>query len=357
MFNCKDIVNNKVINCRYDCLCNNLYKDTIQKNFWIDKNKAQKILKNIRIIKNEIQLLNELNENYENLKIFNELAEIEDQIDIEYRNLLNDFLLKINKMELQKLLSKDDDINSAIITIHPGAGGTESQDWANMLYRMYSRWIEKAGYKIKLIDYLVGDIAGIKEVTFEIRGDYAYGYLKSEAGIHRLVRISPFDSNAKRHTSFASIFVYPILEDDSDIEIDEKDIRIDTFRASGSGGQHLNKTDSAIRITHLPTNIVVQCQNERSQLKNKNTALKLLKSRLYQKQIDERKREKEKKEKEKKEISWGNQIRSYIFHPYNMVKDHRTNIENTNTSSVMNGDINKFIKGYLLKKFKNINNG
>ena len=250
------------------------------------------------------------------------------------------------------MLNGVDDYRSALVTIHPGAGGTESQDWAKMLFRLYRRWCEKSNYTIKILDLLDGDIAGIKDVSFEIHGKYAYGNLKAEVGVHRLVRISPFDSNAKRHTSFASIFVYPLIDDDFDIQIDEKDLRIDTYRASGAGGQHVNKTDSAIRITHLPTNLVVQCQNERSQLKNKNTAMKMLKSKLYQLELDKKQKEKEKLEGNKLDIGWGSQIRSYIFHPYNLVKDHRTNCENGNVNAVMDGDIDNFIRSYLLKKIE-----
>ena len=282
--------------------------------------------------------------------MYNEISNIENKFDDEYEQLLEDFDKMLDKVEMKKLLSGSDDIRSALLTIHPGAGGTESQDWAKMLLRLYSRWCDKANYKINVLDMIDGDIAGIKDVSVEIHGEYAYGNLKSEAGVHRLVRISPFDSNSKRHTSFASIFVYPLIDDDIDIEIDDKEIRIDTFRASGAGGQHVNKTDSAIRITHIPTSIVVQCQNERSQLKNKNTAIKMLKSKLYQIEIDKKVKEKEKLEGKKKDISWGSQIRSYIFHPYNLVKDHRTNYENNNVNAVMDGDIDDFIRAYLLNK-------
>ena len=250
------------------------------------------------------------------------------------------------------MLNKKDDKRDAILNIHPGAGGKESQDWANILYRMYTRWCEKNNYNIKILDFQQGDEAGIKDITLQINGELAYGYLKAERGVHRLVRISPFDSNGKRHTSFASVFVYPVLDDDVKIEIDESEIRIDTYRASGAGGQHVNKTDSAVRIKHIPTSITVQCQNERSQLKNKNTALKLLKAKLYQKQIDERNTEHDKLETKKLNIAWGSQIRSYVFHPYNLVKDHRTKQENTNIQSVLDGSIDSFIRAYLLKKME-----
>ena len=283
-----------------------------------------------------------------------ELSNIENKYDKEYELLLNDFSDLLDKVEMQKMLNGDDDYRSALLTIHPGAGGTESQDWAKMLLRLYTRWCEKSDYSINMLDIIDGDIAGIKDVSIEVHGRYAYGNLKAEAGVHRLVRISPFDSNSKRHTSFASIFVYPLIDDNVDINIEDKDLRIDTFRASGAGGQHVNKTDSAIRITHIPTNIVVQCQNERSQLKNKNTAIKMLKSKLYQIEIDKKQKEKEKLEGSKKDIGWGSQIRSYIFHPYNLVKDHRTNCENNNINAVMDGEIDIFIRSYLLKKMERL---
>jgi len=258
------------------------------------------------------------------------------------------------KAEAQFLLNGETDPNSAIITIHPGAGGTESQDWAEMLMRMYKRWAEQSGFKVEIVDILPGDEAGIKSVTMEILGEFAYGSSKSESGIHRLVRISPFNAQGKRQTSFASVFVYPIIEDDAEVEIDPKDLRIDTYRASGKGGQGVNTTDSAVRITHIPTNIVAQCQNERSQVINREVAMKILKSRLYQLQLEEREKEKQKLENAKTEISWGNQIRSYVFHPYQMVKDHRTNFETGNVSAVMDGDLDAFMNAYL--KFKAENN-
>lgn len=253
----------------------------------------------------------------------------------------------LDKIETQSLLSGKNDHNSAILTIHPGAGGTESQDWAEMLLRMYTRWAENSGYKVEIVDLLPGDEAGIKSVTMEILGDFAYGYLKSESGIHRLVRISPFNAQGKRQTSFASVFIYPIIEDDEEIEIEPKDLRVDTFRASGKGGQGVNTTDSAVRITHLPTGIVVQCQNERSQIINREVAMKILKSRLYQIREEEREKERRKLQDSKTDIGWGNQIRSYVFHPYQMVKDHRTNFETGNIESVMNGDLDQFIAAFL----------
>jgi peptide chain release factor 2 len=254
----------------------------------------------------------------------------------------------ISSAEVAALLSGEQDVTNAIVSIHPGAGGTEAQDWAEMLMRMYLRWAEKRGYKTEILDYQAGEEAGVKSVTFTVSGDYAYGRMKAEAGVHRLVRISPFDANKRRHTSFASVFVYPEVAEDIDIVIDEKELRIDTYRASSAGGQHVNKTDSAVRITHLPTNIVVQCQNERSQLKNKNVAMKVLRSRLYELRKKEQEEKLGKLVSEKKDIAWGSQIRSYVFQPYQMVKDHRTATESGNVNAVMDGDLDQFIEAYLI---------
>ena len=267
---------------------------------------------------------------------------------IEIQSELKAYKEIIDKVEISLMLSKPEDTQDAIVSIHPGAGGTESQDWAQMLYRMYTRWVEKQEFKLELIDYQPGEEAGIKDVTFEIKGDYSFGLLKSEAGVHRMVRLSPFDSNNRRHTSFASVFIYPSADDNIDIQIEQSDIRIDTYRASGAGGQHVNKTDSAVRITHLPSGIVAQCQNQRSQHKNKNQAMKILKARLYQLELDKEKEKNKELENKKMEIGWGSQIRSYVFHPYQLVKDHRTKLEIGNTQSVMDGSINKFIRAYLL---------
>jgi len=247
-------------------------------------------------------------------------------------------------------LGEPDDRKNAILTIHPGAGGTESQDWAQMLMRMYLRWIERNDYEQQILDLQPGEEAGIKSVTIEVTGEYAYGYLKAEAGIHRLVRLSPFDFNNRRHTSFASVFVYPEINDEIEININQSDLRVDTYRASGAGGQHVNKTSSAVRITHIPTGIVVQCQSERSQHMNRESALKVLMSRLYQKKKEEEMAKLDKIERNKKDIGWGHQIRSYIFHPYNLVKDHRTGNETSNIQSVMDGDLNDFIKAFLMGK-------
>jgi len=250
---------------------------------------------------------------------------------------------------LRLTLGEEQDSLGAILTIHPGAGGTESQDWADMLFRMYTRWIENKEFKQVLLDYQPGDEAGIKDVTIEIDGDFAYGLLKAEAGVHRLVRISPFDSNSRRHTSFASVFIYPLVDEEIEIDINPSDLRIDTYRASGAGGQHVNKTDSAIRITHIPTGIVAQCQNERSQHKNKRQAMKVLKARMLQRQIELDKEANQEFEDQKLDIGWGSQIRSYVFHPYNMVKDHRTKVETGNVQSVMDGNIDEFIRGFLVQ--------
>jgi len=254
----------------------------------------------------------------------------------------------VKQMEFRRMLGGENDPNNAIVSINAGAGGTEAQDWTEMLLRMYLRWAERKGYKTEIIDILTGEEAGLKNVTFTVTGSYSYGYLKAETGIHRLVRISPFDAGARRHTSFASVFVYPEAPEDIAIEIDEKDIKVDTYRSGGAGGQHVNKTDSAVRITHLPTGIVVQCQNERSQHKNKAMALKILKARLYEKELKEKEEKLAVIHSTKKEIAWGSQIRSYVMHPYKMVKDHRTNKVLHEVDRVMDGDIDEFIKAYLL---------
>ncbi len=260
-----------------------------------------------------------------------------------------ELLRSVKDLELRGLLSAEEDAKNAILTIHPGAGGTESQDWAQMLMRMYLRWAERRNFKTQVLDILAGEEAGIKSVTIEVKGPYAYGFLKSEIGVHRLVRISPFDANGRRHTSFASVFVLPEIEEDFEIDINPNELRIDTFRASGAGGQHVNRTDSAVRITHLPTGIVVTCQSERSQHKNKANAMKILKARLYQRKLEEERAKRQKLEESKTDIAWGNQIRSYVFHPYNMVKDHRTGHETGDIQRVMDGELDDFIYAYLLK--------
>jgi peptide chain release factor 2 len=258
----------------------------------------------------------------------------------------------LERFELTTLLAGPDDRRSAILTVHPGAGGTESQDWAEMLWRMYLRWIERKGFAYEVMDFQVGEEAGVKSAAVEITGEYAYGFLKCESGVHRLVRISPYDSAKRRHTSFASVFVYPEVEDDVEIEINENDLRVDTFRASGAGGQHVNKTSSAVRITHEPTGIVVQCQSERSQHKNRASAMRVLRARLYQLKLEEEAAKRSVLEKGKKKIEWGSQIRSYVFHPYTLVKDHRTGFETPKVQSVMDGDIDEFIHAELVGQEK-----
>ena len=318
-------------------------------NFWDNNKKASIILKKISQYERELELWDNLQKRNDDLEILFEFANEGENVLDELDSELVIYEQLVEKIEIRLLLGKTEDIKNSIITIHPGAGGTESQDWAQMLYRMYVRWAERNGFSLELIDIQPGDEAGLKEVTFEVKGDYAFGFSKSEGGVHRLVRLSPFDANNRRHTSFASVFVYPSVTDEIEIDINTSDLRIDTYRASGAGGQHVNKTDSAVRITHLPTGIVAQCQNQRSQHKNKNQALKILKSRLYQLEIEKENLRNKDLEDQKKDIGWGNQIRSYVFHPYNMVKDHRTKVEVNNIQAVMDGDIDKFIREFLLK--------
>lgn len=317
-------------------------------NFWSDVKKATEIGKE----KNRLlSRLSKFNKAHETLNDANELYEmaVEEDDDETIQMLFseaNELENIITKTEIEVMLSGEQDSSNAIVSIHPGAGGTESQDWASMLYRMYLRWSERKGFKVELLDYQDGEEAGIKDVSMIIKGENAYGYLKAENGIHRLVRISPFDSNAKRHTSFASVMVSPEIDDDIDIEIEDKDIRIDTYRASGAGGQHVNKTESAIRITHIETNIVVQCQNDRSQHKNKASAMKMLKSRLYELELE--KQQAEKDGTPKSEIGWGHQIRSYVMQPYQQVKDNRSNIGYSNVDGILDGDIDKMIEDVLI---------
>jgi len=289
-------------------------------------------------------------------KLYHELNDLEELVEMvednssdakELEKSFQQLSVSLDKLEFKTQLSGPDDHRDAILTIHPGAGGTESQDWAEMLFRMYNRWAERQNFTTELMDYQPGEEAGLKSATMEIKGDYVFGHLKAELGVHRLVRISPFDANSRRHTSFVSVHIYPVVEGNVEIEIKDDDLRIDTYRASGAGGQHVNKTSSAVRITHLPTNIVVTCQSERSQHKNRDSAMLVLKSRLYQLQREEEAKKMEKFEKSKKKIEWGSQIRSYVFHPYNMVKDHRTNYETSDINSVMDGDIDRFIEAYL----------
>jgi peptide chain release factor 2 len=274
------------------------------------------------------------------------LAEGDQSLEGDIQGTLDGLESRYRRIQVLEFLSAEHDASSAFLSIHSGAGGTEACDWVNMLLRMYTRWIEQRGFKSQIVDLLEAE-GGLKSVTLHVAGDYAFGYLKGEAGIHRLVRISPFDSNKRRHTSFASVYCVPEIEEEIEIEINPDDLRVDTYRAQGAGGQHVNKTDSAVRITHLPTGIIAQCQNERSQYKNKVMAMKVLKSRLYDHIRQEREKEMEKLEKEKKDISWGNQIRSYVFHPYTMVKDHRTKVETGNVQAVMDGGIDTFIEEFL----------
>lgn len=278
------------------------------------------------------------------------IDENDEEVKDEIESNLQKIVKEVEDIEFRHMLNGEHDINNAFVNINSGAGGTEAQDWTEMLLRMYLRWAEKKNFQTEIIEILTGDEAGIKNVTFSVVGDYSYGYLKAEVGIHRLVRISPFDAGKRRHTSFASIFVYPDIEDEIVIDIDESDLRIDTFRSSGAGGQHVNKTDSAVRITHLPTGIVAQCQNERSQHKNKDMAMKVLKARLYEQEQKEQAKKMEKLHSDKKQIAWGSQIRSYIMQPYRLVKDHRTNKETGNVEAVLDGDIDGFIKEFLISQ-------
>ena len=328
---------------------NELENITLSDGFWNDNIKSKKILNEIKSIKSKVVEYDRLYSEITNIAELSEIIILENDIDMAKEIIKNTstILGDIDKFEVSTLLSGKYDQNNAIITIHPGAGGTESQDWAEMLYRMYTRWAIKNSYQVKELDFLEGDEAGIKSVTFEIIGENSYGYLKSEKGVHRLVRISPFDSGGRRHTSFASIEILPEITDDIKIEINSDDLRIDTYRASGAGGQHINKTSSAVRITHIPTNVVVACQSERSQIQNREAAMKMLKSKLLDLKEKEHKEKIEDLKGEQREITWGSQIRSYVFCPYTLVKDHRTNFEIGNVDSVMDGELNGFIEAYL----------
>ena len=326
-----------------------LEKQTTQNEFWSDAENSSKVLKKITSLKNKVNNFKKVKSELDNLIDMNELLQLEEDETLTKELLHNTFELEkeIDKLEITTLLSGKYDINNAIITIHPGAGGTEAQDWAEMLYRMYTRWANANGYEVKELDYLDGEEAGLKSVTFLVSGDYAYGYLKGEMGVHRLVRISPFDAGGRRHTSFASVEVLPEIAEDIEVDINPDDLRIDTYRASGAGGQHVNKTSSAIRITHIPTNIVVACQSERSQIQNRETAMKMLKSKLINLKEKEQKEKIEDLKGVQMDIAWGSQIRSYVFCPYTLVKDHRTNYEVGNVQAVMDGDLNGFMDAYL----------
>ncbi len=320
--------------------------------FWNDQNAAQTVINEANALKDQVHEFLEMNEKYEDLEVTFELLkeEPDEELQTELEEELVALTARLDEYELEMLLSEPYDKNNAILELHPGAGGTESQDWGSMLLRMYTRWAEKRGYKVETLDYLPGDEAGIKSVTLSIKGHNAYGYLKAEKGVHRLVRISPFDSSGRRHTSFVSCEVMPEFNDEIEIDIRTEDLKIDTYRSSGAGGQHVNTTDSAVRITHIPTGVVVTCQTERSQIKNRERAMNLLKAKLYQREIEEKEKQLAEIRGEQKEIGWGSQIRSYVFHPYSMVKDHRTGTESGNVQAVMDGELDPFIDSYLRSK-------
>lgn len=328
-----------------------LEEKSSQEGFWNDNNAARDLLKQVKELKRIVEPWDTLSrEGADLLELYQmsldegdgaSLAELVTQTDSLEQHIAH--------MEFLRKLGGPDDASSSILTIHSGAGGTESCDWAQMLTRMYTRWMERRGYKYQELDLVPGEEAGIKSATFEVNGEFAYGYLKAETGVHRLVRISPFDSNARRHTSFASVYAYPVLEDGDDFELNEEEIRVDTYRAGGAGGQHVNKTDSAVRMTHIPTNIVVQCQNERSQMKNRSVAIKMLKARVKQFYKEEEDKKREANAVEKKKIDFGSQIRSYVLHPYKLVKDLRTDVETSNTDAVLDGELDQFMESWLLQ--------
>lgn len=317
--------------------------------FWDDNEKAQSLIAEMNAVKSGVDQYEKLQRDFDDAVVMIELADEEgdDSLTSEIGESIKEIGSRVEAFELQQLLNQPYDKLNAILELHPGAGGTESQDWGQMLLRMYTRWAEKRGFKVETLDYLPGDEAGIKSVTLLIKGYNAYGYLKAEKGVHRLVRISPFDSSGRRHTSFVSCDVVPEITDDIDVEIRTEDLKIDTYRASGAGGQHINTTDSAVRITHIPTGVVVTCQNERSQIKNREQAMTMLRSKLYERKIEEQQKELDEIRGEQSDIAWGSQIRSYVFHPYSMVKDHRTQVETGNVGAVMDGDLDGFIDGYL----------
>jgi peptide chain release factor 2 len=322
--------------------------------FWDDNDKAQGIIAELNAVKSVVEQYERLQTEQEDMQTMLELAEEEgdESLEEDIASGVRELVRKVSEFELQLLLNQPYDKLNAILELHPGAGGTESQDWAQMLYRMYTRWAEKRGYKVELLDYLPGDEAGIKSVSILIKGYNAYGYLKAEKGVHRLVRISPFDSSGRRHTSFASCEVMPEISEDIEIEIRPEDLKVDTYRSSGAGGQHVNKTESAIRITHVPTGIVVACQTERSQIQNRERAMTMLRSKLYERKIEEQQKHLAEIRGDQSDIAWGSQIRSYVFHPYSMVKDHRTSVETGNVGAVMDGDLDAFIDGYLRSQIR-----
>ncbi len=321
-----------------------------QSAFWDKPDAAQTTIQENKALQQKLDTWQGLERQFEDVQVLTELAEEENDESMlpEIASLAEAVEKSIEDIEFRQMLSGPHDKSNAILSINAGAGGTEAQDWADMLLRMFTRWSERQKFKTRFIDVLHDQEAGIKSATITISGEYAFGYLKSEVGVHRLVRISPFDTGKRRHTSFASIMVIPEIEDDIDIEINEEDLRVDTYRASGAGGQHVNKTDSAVRITHVPTGIVVQCQNERSQHKNRAQAMKILRARLYEQHMEEQDLEMEKLQGEKRVIAWGSQIRSYVLHPYQMVKDHRTNYESSNVTAILDGDIDEFMRKYLM---------
>ncbi|MFN8599684.1 MAG: peptide chain release factor 2 [Candidatus Binatia bacterium] len=322
-----------------------------REDLWNNAEKAQTLLRERSAVQSKLGGLSKLREGAEEIKLYLEMAaDGEEEALAEAESRLAQVDKEVAKLELQRMLGGEHDISNAIVNVHPGAGGTESQDWAEMLLRMLLRWAERHGYKVQMVEHLSGEGAGIKSATFTVEGEYAYGYLRAEAGVHRLVRISPFDANARRHTSFAAVLVTPEIDDNIEIEIRDEDLRIDTYRSSGAGGQHVNKTDSAVRLTHLATGIVVACQNERSQHKNKAMAMKILRSRLYELELEKQREKKEQIAGEKREINFGSQIRSYVLHPYRMVKDHRTGVESGNTDAVLDGDLDPFIEAELLRQ-------
>jgi peptide chain release factor 2 len=318
--------------------------------FWKDQAEAQRVQQRRRRLEQDRDLMSSLAKKCDDLAVLVEWAEAGEAVDREFADALDALDREVEAGEIKKMLGGEHDRKNAIVTIHPGAGGTESQDWAEMLLRMYLRWMERRGFKPEIIDYQPGDEAGLKSVTLTVAGDYAYGLFSAEAGVHRLVRISPFDQAARRHTSFASVYVWPELSEDIDIDIEDKDLRIDTYRSSGAGGQHVNVTDSAVRLTHLPTGIVVSCQNERSQHRNRDSAMRVLKSRLYDQRLKEQQAKLDAISGTKKDIAFGSQIRSYVLHPYQLVKDHRTKEQVGDVNRVLDGDLDGFIKTFLMRK-------